>query len=54
MSKRINIFIPEPILNIIDKAAKKFYDGNRSRFLSDAGSKYANDLEKEKRKGDKQ
>lgn len=46
---RINITISKKVLEIIDKAVKKHYEGNRSKFLSDAGLEYAEKLGKEKR-----
>jgi metal-responsive CopG/Arc/MetJ family transcriptional regulator len=48
MSLRINISVSQVIKKIIDEAAKKFYNGNRSQFLADAGVKYAEELNKEK------
>jgi uncharacterized protein (DUF1778 family) len=48
MSLRINVSVSKVIKKIIDDAAKKFYNGNRSQFLADAGVRYAEELNKEK------
>lgn len=45
-NKRVNISIPEALHEILKDLGEKYYDGNFSRFLTDAGLYYAGVLEK--------
>ncbi len=43
---RINITLSDKILEVTNKAAKKHYKGNRSKFLGDASLEYSEMLDK--------
>ncbi len=45
-NKRVNISIPEALHDLLKEPADKYYEGNFSRFLTDAGLYYAGILEK--------
>jgi hypothetical protein len=45
-NKRVNISIPEALHEILKDLSDKYYEGNFSRFLTDAGLYYAGVLDK--------